>query len=110
MEYKAQLRYATMGELVMTGTSDGKSMPRYEFEPGVDEEIAESLGYTLSDAYERGLYNKGSIGEVRDMLNAMHAVVQEDSFYSLRIPKVTNDKAEKEAEAFIKSLPDGAVF
>ena len=110
MEYKAQLRYATTGELVMTGTSDGKGMPRYKFEPSMDDVIVESLGYTLREAYEKGLYYKGSIGEVRDMLNAMYAVVQEDSIYSLRIPKATNNKAEKEAEAFIKSLPDGAVF
>jgi hypothetical protein len=110
MDFTAQLRHRTTGELIMTGTSDGKGAPSYEFEPGVDEVIAESLGYTLSDAYERGLYGKGSIGEVRDMLNAMDAVVQEDSYYSLRIPKATSDKAEKEAEAFIKSLPEGAVF
>lgn len=110
MDFTAQLRHATTGELVMTGTSDGKGLPRYEFEPSVDEVIAESLNYTLSDTYEKGLYSKGSIGEVRDMLHAMDAIVQEDSIYSLSIPKATSDKAQKEAEAFIKSLPDNAVF
>ena len=110
MEYKAQLRYATTGELVMTGTSDGKGWPRYEFEPGLAEVIVESLGYMLRDANESGLYSKGSIGEVRDMLFAMSAVVEEYSIYSLRTPKATSDKAQQEAESFIASLPEGAVF
>ena len=110
MEYKAQLRYATTGELVMTGTSDGKGSLSYEFEPGVAEITVEFFTYILREAYDLGIYRKGSIGEVRDMLNAMNKVIQEHSYYSMRGPKSTTDKAEKEAEAFIKSLPDGAVF
>ena len=110
MDYTAQLRYATTGELVLTGTSDGKGRPSYEFEPGVDDVVAESVGYTLRDTYELGIYGKGSPGEVRDMLFAMEAVVAEDSIYALRVPKATSDKAKKEAEAFLKSVPDGAVF
>lgn len=110
MKYTAQLRYATTGELVLTGTSDGKGRPSYEFEPGVEDVVAESIGYTLRDAYEVGIYAKGSPGEVRDMLHAMEAVVEEDSIYSLRVPKDTADKAKAETEAFLKSLPEGAVF
>jgi len=110
MEYKAQLRYATTGELVLTGTSDGKGPPSYEFEPGVPEVAVEVFTHTMREAYDLGIYSKGSIGEVRDMLNAMNAVIQEHSYYVMRVPKSTSDKAENEAEAFIKSLPDGAVF
>lgn len=94
----------------MTDTSDGKGSPSYEFEPGVAEVTVEVFTHIMREAYDLGIYRKGSIGEVRDMLNAMNAVIQEDSYYTMRVPKSTSDKAEKEAEAFIKSLPDGAVF
>lgn len=110
MDFTAQIRFATTGELVMTGTSDGKGSPSYEFEPGVAEITVEFFTYLLREAYDLGIYSKGSIGEVRDMLNAMNKAVKEDPYYVMRVPRSTSDKAEKEAEAFIKSLPDGAVF
>ena len=110
MNFTAQIRYATTGELVTTGTSDGKGLPKYEFEPNVAEVTVEVLSYIMREAYEKGIYSKGSVGEVRDMLSAMNAVIDEDSIYTLRIPKATSDTAKKEAEAFIRSMPDGAVY
>ena len=87
----------------MTGISDGEGLPSYECEPNVAEVTVEDLNYTMREAYEEGLYCKGSIGEVRAMLHAMDAVSQKDLFYSLRLPNATSDKAQKEAEAFVSS-------
>ena len=110
MDYSAEIRYFSTKELVMTGTSDGKSEPRYSFPDNADFDVEQMLLDTAAEAYGFGLYGTGSPGQVRDMLHAMQAVANEHSNYEMKIPRDTKAKAEKEAEKDLKDLPDGAVF
>ncbi len=110
MDYSAEIRYYSTKEVVMTGTSDGKGTPQYTFPDNADFDVEQMLLDTAAEAYERGLYGTGSPGQVRDMLHAMQAVVDDHSNYEMRVPRDTKAKAQKEAEKDLKDLPDGAVF
>jgi len=93
--------------VVVTGTSDGNGVPRYEFSDvyGDGGPILEALG----EMYCQGLYGTGSVGQVRDMVFAMSRVAEKLG-YELVIPVATQAKVEKEAEFDLEQLPDGAVF
>jgi hypothetical protein len=110
MDYSAEIRYFSTKEVVMTGTSDGKSEPKYSFPDNADFDVEQMLLDTAAEAYRFGLYGTGSPGQVRDMLHAMQAVVNDHSNYEMRVPRDTEAKAEKEAKKDLKDLPDGAVF
>lgn len=94
------------GEIIVTGTSDGKGEPSYEFLFGNGGPIRDAL----DEAYDEGLYGTGSAGQVRDMVYAMSRVADQFEGYELSVPAATNNKAEKEAEKDLKDLPEGAVF
>ena len=110
MDYSAEIRYFSTKELVMTGTSDGKSEPKYSFPDDTDYDVEQMLLDTAAEAYRVGLYGTGSPGQVRDMLHAMRSIVEDHINYELKIPRDTSAKAEKEAAKDLKDLPDGAVF
>lgn len=109
--FAAEIRYTSTGELCFTGRSTGEGEPEYEFKEDVDFDIELALLATLEEAYTNGLYGTGSPGQVRDMLHAMRAVLVEwDPLYEIKVPRDTKAKAEKEAEADLKALPEGSVF
>ena len=111
MEFIAEIRYNSTNELVVTGTTDGKSDPDYRFEVDVDVEVEVALVDTMTEAYAHGLYGTGSPGEVRDMLYAMQvATEQHTPFYKLVIPRATQDQVNKEVKAQQKLFDQGIVF
>ena len=111
MDFTAEIKFNSTGELVVTGTTDGKSAPTYSFALDVDIEIEVALLDTMTEAFAFGLYGTGSPGEVRDMLFAMQAVLEaHDPLYKLVIPRDTQAQAEKEAKAQEKLLDQGIVF
>jgi len=93
--------------LVVTGTSDGKGDPVYEFEPNYGD--GGPIRALLEEKYDDGLYGTGSVGQVRDMVWAMTAAAQELGL-EVNVPPRTSSKATKEANADQKKLPDGAVY
>jgi len=105
MDYTATIK-DEQGREFVTGTSDGKGMPKWDFYTGDGGPFRE----LLEQAYEEGLYSTGSIGLVRDMVYAMTRLADELDGYELDVPAVTNKKTEDEARKEIDSLPDGAVF
>ena len=110
MDYYAEIRYFSTKEVVMTGTSDGKSAPRYTFPDDIDFDVEQMLLDTAAEAYRFGLYGTGSPGQVRDMLHAMQVGVDDHSNDEMRVPRDTAAKADKEAEKDLKDRPEGAVF
>ena len=93
-------------ELVVTGTSDGKGDPVYEFGPIYGD--GGPIRRELEAKYDDGMYGTGSVGQVRDMVWAMTQAAQEFGF-EVSIPPRTSSKATKEANADEKKLPEGAV-
>ncbi|WP_250395725.1 hypothetical protein [Synechococcus sp. MU1655] len=89
----------------MTGTSDGKGEPTYEFAFRDGGPIRRML----EEVYDEGLYSTGSVGQVRDMVFAMSRVAEELG-YELEIPEATQAKVEIEAKHDLEQLPEGAVF
>lgn len=112
MDYTAELKYTSTGELVMTGQSDGKSEPEYVFADDMDFDVELHLLDILQEAYETGLYGTGSPGEVRDMIFSMERVVEAHSpLYKLTIPRDTQQKIDREVKKDLKDIEDdGAVF
>ena len=110
--YTASIKSETMGgATVVIGRTDGASAPVYEW---IDDEYGTSeriLGRYLEDAYRQGLYSTGSIGEVRDMLNAMARTTElcMPGDLTLETPEESATKAAAEAEKFWADLPEGAV-
>ena len=111
MDFSAEIKFVSTGELVLTGSSDGKSRPRYDFAPDVDLEIEIGLLDLMEEAYETGLYGTGSPGEVRDMLHSMQAVVEAHSpLYKLVIPRGTQRQMDKELAAVTELLEEGIIL
>lgn len=115
MIYTAELRYnpTIWGEdkPICTGTSNGKSPPRYQWADDLDPVHKQACATLLKEHYERGLYGTGSPGEVRDMLHAMDRTSQElDGIAVVRAPEATRKKAQQEADAANAALPEGAVW
>lgn len=93
-------------EVIVTGTSDGKGEPSYEFSFGDGGPIREAL----EQAYDEGMYSTGSVGQVRDMVWAMTRAADQFEGFELKVPAATNRKAEQEYRDEVAALPDGAVF
>lgn len=93
--------------VVVTGTSNGNALPRYEFSHGYGD--GGPILEALEEMYCQGLYGTGSVGQVRDMVFAMSRVAEKLG-YELVIPVATQARVEKEAEFDLEQLPDGAVF
>lgn len=105
MDYTATIKDG-QGRVFVTGTSDGKGSPTWDFYTG----DGGPFRGVLVEAYEDGLYNTGSIGLVRDMVFAMTRFVDQFDDYELEIPAATKRKTEEEYRREVDSMPDGAVF
>lgn len=111
MDYLAELKYTSTGELAMTGQSDGKGEPSYVFPDDMDFDVEVHLLDILQESYDTGLYGTGSPGEVRDMVFAMERVVEaHEPLYKLVIPRDTQAKIDKEAKRDQKVIDDDSVF
>jgi len=111
--YTATLSYkrppsSQADNLVLTGQSDGASDPKYILEDSI-KGLEQIITSSLAEAYAAGLYGTGSVGQVRDMLNAMSALSSK-FLWVLEIPEETKAKANEEATADAAALPDGAVY
>ena len=93
--------------VVVTGTSNGNGLPRYEFSHGYGD--GGPILEALDEMYCQGLYGTRSDGQVRDMVFAMSRVAEKLG-YELVIPVAKQARVEKEAEFDLERLPDVAVF
>ena len=113
MTFTASLHLANLegepSDLILTGSTDGKSSPAWDFEESISRDLAKAWEGLLMEHYDEGLYGTGSVGEVRDMLYAMDQVAEELEVL-LVVPEKTEKKAATEAEEAIEELPKGAVF
>ena len=107
MSYKAMLIEVASSYVVVTGTSNGNGLPRYEFSHGYGD--GGPILEALDEMYCQGLYGTRSVGQVRDMVFAMSRVAEKLG-YELVIPVATQARVEKEAEFDLEQLPDVAVF
>lgn len=57
----------------------------------------------------RGLYGTGYVGQVRDMLHALHVFAAKHD-YKVDVPPETKAKAQQEAEQDAANLPEEAVW
>lgn len=112
MNYTSSLHVPNLeGEpsiLILTGSSDGKSVPRWTFNKPVSRDRARSWEAVLMERYNEGLYGTGSIGQVRDMVHAMDLVAEEFEVL-LVIPDETAEQIQREIDAEREALPKGGV-
>ena len=80
--------------VVVTGTSNGNGLPRYEFSHGYGD--GGPILEALDEMYCQGLYGTRSVGQVRDMVFAMNRVAEKLG-YELVIAVATQARVEKEA-------------
>ena len=93
--------------VVVTGTSNGNGLPRYEFSHGYGD--GGPILEALDEMYCQGLYGTRSVGQVRVMVFAMSRVAEKLG-YELVIPVATQTRVEKETEFDLEQPPDVAVF
>ena len=107
--FTADVRYPSTRQVVFTMECDGASLPVYTFE---DEflDMEDGMRSIMDDRYAQGLYGTGSVGQVRDALHAMSAVIDVFSNMEISVPSDTARKVDQEIKRDESKLEEGDVF